>query len=220
MIGMTMSHTAPSGVAPTGLDKVFGTNPLAVGAPVADRDPFVLDMATTAASGTRVMFARRRGDEIPWGLVADADGLVTTDGDALASGGSLLPLGSTPESGANKGFGLALVVDILSGVMSGTGSGLFQTFGSEWRQGYWMAAWRLDLFVEPDDFKNDMAAMADAIHASRPRPGIDRVTIPGDRAIAERSERARNGIPLDDRVQRLAHELASDVGVPFPEPLA
>jgi LDH2 family malate/lactate/ureidoglycolate dehydrogenase len=214
MLGMSMSHTAPSALAPSSLDKVVGTNPLGFGAPVAGRHPFVLDMA----AGTRVVFARRRGEPIPWGWATDADGNVTTDAEAAGAGG-LLPLGSTAAMGGNKGFGLGLVVDILSGVLSGTGSGLFQEFGPEWRQGYWMAAWRVDAFVDVDDFKAEMARLVDGIHACRPAPGHDAVLVPGDRSAATRAARAVTGIPLDLAVVEQCLAVASAAGVPFPPPI-
>ncbi len=219
MIGMSMSHTAPSALAPSSLDKVVGTNPLGFGAPVAGRHPFVLDMATTAAAGTRVVFARRRGEPIPWGWATDADGNITTDAEAAGAGG-LLPLGSTAAMGGNKGFGLGLVVDILSGVLSGTGSGLFQQFGPEWRQGYWMAAWRIDAFVDVDEFKQEMARLVDGIHACRPAPGHDAVLAPGDRSAATRAARAVAGVPLDDAIVEQCLAVAARAGVPFPAPIA
>jgi LDH2 family malate/lactate/ureidoglycolate dehydrogenase len=219
MIGMSMCHTAPSAMPPSGLDKVVGTNPLGFGAPVAGSHPFVLDMATTAAAGTKLVFARRRGEPIPWGWASDANGEVTTDAEA-AGGGALLPLGSTAEMGANKGLGLGLVVDILSGVLSGTGSGLFQQFGPEWRQGYWMAAWRIDAFVDVDDFNQEMARTIEAIHASRPAPGHDAVLVPGDRAAASRADRAITGIPLDDGVVAQCQAFSQSTSVPFPDPIA
>jgi LDH2 family malate/lactate/ureidoglycolate dehydrogenase len=218
MIGVVMSHTAPSAVAPGGLDKVFGTNPLAFAAPVAGRHPFALDMATTAAAGTKVVVARRRGERVPSGWLIDAEGQVTTDPEAHATGGALLPLGFGDGDAGHKGFGLGLVVDILSGVLSGTGSGLFQTFGPQWRLGYWLAAWRVDAFVDADQFKGEMRRMVDAIHASRPAPGHAGVLVPGDRAEASRAERARTGISLDAAVVAQCVAVAEETGVAFPDP--
>ena len=218
MIGMAMCHTAPSAIAPGGRDKVTGTNPLAVAAPVAGHHPFAFDMATTAAAGTRVLFARRHGASIPSGWAVDADGRVTTDPEAYADGGALVPLGWS-EGAGHKGYGLALVVDILSGVLSGTGSGLFQTFGPQWRQGYWMAAWRVDAFTDLAAFKVEMARMVDAIHASRPAAGESSVLVPGDRGAASRVRRALDGIPLDDEIVRMCESFAGDTGIRFPEPM-
>lgn len=219
MIGMVMCHTAPAAVAPGGADRLFGTNPLAVAAPVAGSHPFCFDMAVTAAAGTKVQVARRLGQAIPAGWAADAEGRPTTDPEVYAAGGALLPLGMA-EGAGHKGFGLGLVVDILSGVLSGTGSGLFTQFGPDWRQGYWMAAWRVDLFCDPGEFKAELGRAFDAIRQSRPAPGTEGVLVPGDRSAAERERRGCQGIPLDPEVVRQCQALGADTGVAFPAPLA
>jgi LDH2 family malate/lactate/ureidoglycolate dehydrogenase len=218
MIGMVACSTPPSGVPPFGLDKVVGTNPVAIGAPTGGPDPFVLDMATTAAAGTKLVVARREGRPIPWGWAVDERGEVTTDAEAAGRGG-LLPLGSTPEAGAHKGFGLGLVVDILSGLLSGNGSSTFESYRPEWRQGYWMAAWRVDAFVDLDEFTSGIQHMVEFVHGSRPVPGHDPPTVPGERGAATRAERARNGIPLGPDVVSWCQDLAASVGSAFPEPL-
>jgi LDH2 family malate/lactate/ureidoglycolate dehydrogenase len=218
MIGMVACSTPPTAVAPYGLDKVTGTNPLAVGAPTGGPFPFVLDMATTAAAGTKLVVARREGRPIPWGWAVDETGQITTDAEAASRGG-LLPLGSTPEAGAHKGFGLGLVVDMLSGLLSGNGSSVFETYRPEWRQGYWMAAWRVDAFVDRDEFTSGMQELIGFVHDSRPVPGRDRLAVPGERAAASRAERTRDGVPLSPQVVAWCTELAAGVGTEFPDPL-
>ena len=205
-------------VAPGGSEKVVGTNPMAFAAPVTGRHPFVLDMATTTAAGTKLQVARRRGEAIPLGWAVDGDGRGTTDPDAALAGG-LLSLGSG-DGGGHKGFGLAMVVDILSGVLSGTGPGLTTAFGPEWRQGGWFAAWRVDTFVDPEQFAADMVHLTDSIRGSRRAPEAPAILVPGDRQAASRAERAVRGVPLDDAVVTSCQELRpARTGVPFPSPM-
>ena len=216
MVGMVMCPTLPSAVAPGGADCVFGTNPVAFAAPVAGRHPFVLDMATTTAAGTKLQHARRRGEAIPLGWAVDAEGRPTTDAVAAADGG-LLPLGSSDGAGY-KGFGLALVVDILGGLLSGTGTSTFGTYSPEWRQGYFMCAWDIAAFGDPADFARGMTTMVTTIESSRPAPGTDRVTIPGDRQAETRRRRGADGIPLDPAVADAGRALAEECRTTFPTP--
>ena len=216
LVGMVMSNTAPATVPPGGRARVVGSNPLAVAAPVAGRAPFVLDMAITAAAGTKVQVARREGRPVPPGWIVDADGRPTTDPAAWAG---LSPLGAGPDGGGHKGFGLGMVVDILSGVLSGTGSGVFASFGPDWRIGYWMAALRVDAFVDPGEFDREMVRMVDGVHATCPAPGSSGVLVPGERAAAARAERRRDGVPLDDAVVRSCRAVATETGLPFPSPI-
>ncbi|MGY1813247.1 Ldh family oxidoreductase [Blastococcus sp. SYSU D00820] len=216
LIGMVMSHTAAAVAPPGGTRPAVGTNPLAVGAPVADRPPFVFDMAVTAAAGTKVQVAAREGRSVPLGWIVDADGRPTTDPTAAA--GYLL-LGAQPDgSGGHKGFGLGMVVDIVSGVLSGTGSGLFATFGPDWRIGYWLAAWRIDAFVDRAEYDRGMRELADGLHAIPPAEGSAGVLLPGERSAALRAERRSDGVPLDAAVIENCTALGRSVGVPFPDP--
>lgn len=220
MVAMTMSHTMPAAVAPGGLDRVVGTNPLGVGVPSADDHNFVLDMATTAISGTRAMFAERAGEPLPWGVATDAEGRITTDHAARAAGGALVPLGSTPEAGAAKGLGLALVVDLLSGLLSGTGSGLHQSYGPDWAQGYWFCAFRVDLFTDPTTFRDEVAATAGIVRSSRRADGAPPVRVPGDGSAAARRRHLATGVPLPDEVVSMCERFAGELGVAFPPPTA
>jgi len=214
--GMVAANTIAATFPPGGLEPAVGTNPLAFAAPVGGAHPLVVDIALTTVSGSKVMGARRRGEPVPLGWVVDAEGRPTTDPAASSAGGSILPLGGA-EAG-HKGYGLALMVDVL-GILSGTGSGLWQHYTPEWRQGQWFAAWRIDAFVDPDEFRAEMRQLVDHIHSIRPMPGST-VLVPGDRRAACRAARASSGIPLDDDIAEQCREVAAASRVMFPEPIA
>lgn len=216
MIGMTMTHTVPAAVAPNGLDLIIGTNPIGIGVPSSDDHNFVLDMSTTAISGTKAMFAQRSGSLLPPMTAVDAHGIPTTDASSRAG---LLPLGSMAETGGGKGFGLALFVDIVSGLMSGTGSGLRQRYGPDWGQGYWFLAWRVDLFVDLESFQHQVAELSEAVRTSRPTNAGDPVRMPGDRAATTKKHRSADGVALNDDVVALCETFAAEIGVPFPPPV-
>jgi len=218
MIGMAMCNVPPIAVAGGGLDRVYGTNPIALGAPVQDDNPFLLDMATTAVAGGKLEIAARQGKPIPAGWAIDKDGNDATDALALRNGGALLPLGSHMATSSYKGYGLGIMVDILTGVLSGMGSGLFAS-RELIDQAYWFAAWRIDAFRDPAEFKADMKKMVDGLRASRPAPGFAAVKVAGDPEWAKRADRTKNGIPLDPATIDQLTELGEEIGMPFPAPV-
>lgn len=209
MIGMAMCNVVPIAVASGSLDRAYGTNPIAFAAPVLDDHPFLLDIATTAVAGGKLEIATRQGKPIPAGWAVDADGNDSDDPTILRKGGALQPLGSYTETSSHKGYGLGLMVDILTGVLPGMGSAIFE--GAR-MQGQWFAAWRIDAFRDVDGFKADMKRMVDHLRGLRPRPGIEAVLVPGDPEAAARADRTLNGIPLDaetiDQLQALGEELS------------
>jgi len=216
---MAMCNVPAIAVAGGGLDRVYGTNPIAMAAPVEGDNPFLLDMATTAVAGGKLEIAERQGKRLPPGWAVDAEGRDFDDPLALRKGGALLPLGSRMETSSYKGYGLGIMVDILCGPLSGLGSALFierQTLP----MGQWFAAWRIDGFRDVAAFKADMKRMVDHIRATRPEPGRDRVMLAGDPEWLRRADRLAHGIPLDPASVHQMQDLAAATGVPFPGPLA
>src|SRR5438067_5588525 len=167
LIGMVASNTPVAAFPPGGLGRAVGTNPFAFASPVGGGPPLVFDIAMTAASGSKVIAARLAGRTVPVGWVVDAGGNPTNDPNAQWEGGALELLGG--EVARHKGYGLALMVDVL-GVLAGNGSGIWQSPGA-WTQGHWFAAWRVDLFVDPDEFLAEMRRVADYVHDIPARPG-------------------------------------------------
>ena len=219
MVGMAMCNVPPIANAAGGLERVFGTNPIAMAAPVEGSHAFLLDMATTAVAAGKLEIATRQGKPIPPGWAVDATGATTPDPTILRQGGALLPLGSRLETSSYKGYGLGLMVDILTGVLSGTGSGLFLD-RAILAQGFWFAAWRIDAFRDPVEFKAEMRRMVDHIRATKPEPGVERVLIAGDPEAFARADREAHGIPLDAETIDLLEALGAKCGVPFPARLA
>ena len=214
LMAMVTANTPVIGIPPGGLHPLVGTNPFAFAAPVGDGPPLIVDIAMTAVSGSKVAAARHAGDLVPEGWVVDADGTPSTDPGASRSGGGLELLGG--QVAGHKGFGLALMVDAL-GMLAGNGSGIWQAaYSPDWSQGQWFAAWRVDLFIDAQEFGAEMRRVADHIAGAGTKPGF-RVLLPGARRAACRTERASRGIPLADEVVEPLRRLASEMGVTFPE---
>jgi LDH2 family malate/lactate/ureidoglycolate dehydrogenase len=215
LFGIVTANTPVSSFPPGGLRRVVGTNPFAFAAPAGEGAPLVVDIAMTGVSGSKVIAASREGRRVPEGWVLDADGNPTTDPDALMSGTGGLELLGAPVA-AHKGYGLALMVDAL-GILAGNGSGIWQGSGGKWTQGQWFAAWRIDLFLDPDEFAAELRRVADYVHDVPAKPGAT-VQLPGERRAACRIERAQLGIPLSERLVGQLQQLASETGVEFPAP--
>ncbi|MEZ4482688.1 MAG: Ldh family oxidoreductase [Dehalococcoidia bacterium] len=124
----------------------------------------------------------------------------------------------SPLTSSHKGYGLGLMVDVLTGVLNGTGPGLFVDRATL-VQGHWFAAWRIDAFRDLAEFKADMRRWLDAIRATRPEDGVDAVLIPGDPEHIARADRTANGIPLDHESIEQLTALGTETGVVFPAPL-
>ena len=119
MIGIAMTNASPL-VAPTySVERLLGTNPIAVAIPAGKQPPFVADMATTTAANGKLEILQRKNKEAPAGWIQDKDGKSSTNPHELKEGGALVPLGSDFEHGSHKGYGLGAIVDIFSAVLSG-----------------------------------------------------------------------------------------------------
>src|SRR5437867_7393970 len=176
--GLIAIHTvaAPPMVAPLGGAQArLGTNPIAFGFPM-EGDPLVIDLGTAAFMGTDLQFRQRLGLPLPEGVAIDEHGRPTTDA-AAARRGALLPFGG------HKGFALALAIHAL-GVSAQ----------------YLFIAFKPDLFVSLDEYRQALAAEIAAIKATPRQDGVAEIRIPGERAYRERARLGREGIEIDRRI--------------------
>jgi L-2-hydroxycarboxylate dehydrogenase (NAD+) len=224
LIGWAMTNSSAL-VAPLfGSTRMLGTNPLAIAFPGDEEPPIVIDLATSAVAFGKIEIARRKGLPIPEGWAIDASGGPATDPQAVYDGGALLPLGSTRELGGHKGYALAMMVDVLSGVLSGANWGPFAPAfaitqippGSVGAGiGHFFGALRIDGFIEPDEFKRQVDHLVRTLRAAPPAPGTRGPLVPGDPERAAEAERLRHGIPLIPAVAADLEALAVETGVPL-----
>jgi ureidoglycolate dehydrogenase (NAD+) len=203
MIGLAVCH-ADSLVAPYGAAKAFfGTNPLSVAIPAGEEDPIVLDMATSVAPVGKVTSAQAAGQPIPLGWAIDANGNPTTD-PASALAGALLPIGTY------KGYGLSLVVEVLSAFLAGSPFGphvpIPFTATEIQNLGQFFAALDLRRFVEPAAFKARMDQMIREIKTLPRAPGFEEVLVAGEPEARCRKRRLREGIPLTAEALKVLRE--------------
>ncbi|RYF67596.1 MAG: Ldh family oxidoreductase, partial [Cytophagaceae bacterium] len=217
------THAAPL-VAPTfSLDKMLGTNPIAVAIPAATEPTFLADFASTAVAYGKLEILQRKGQDIPLGWAQDANGNPTTDANAVKNGGALLPLGSDREHGSHKGYGLGAIVDIFSGVLSGANYGPwvppFATAGFMQANegvgsgtGHFFGAMRIDAFRPADDFKQHMDTWIQRFRSAKAVEG-QQVLVPGDPERILEADRLQNGIPVHETVIKTLEELGERFGV-------
>ncbi len=200
MIGIAMT-TGGRRVVPTeGRQALLGTNPISVAIPAGRTRPFVLDMATSVVALGKLEVAARLGRSIPTGWAIDAEGGATND-PVKGMEGALLPLGGEGTArGGHKGYGLALLVEILSGVMSGAPSppdapGPNGPLHPP-HVGHFFGALRPDLFRPLAEFRVAMDDCLETLRTSPARSGTTRVQVAGDPESETTEERAHQGIPL------------------------
>jgi LDH2 family malate/lactate/ureidoglycolate dehydrogenase len=225
MIGVAMTNTAALGVPTFARKAMFGTNPLAFAAPGLDGKMFSLDMAATTVTRGKVEVYAREGKRLPAGWAVDTRGLGTGDPAGLLDdmlnqrGGGLLPLGGEGEGfGGYKGYGLAVMVDILTALCSGgvVGGAVKDSEPRSARVCHFFMALRLDLFRPPEDFKRDMSRMLDELAALPPAEGARRVWYAGLKEREAEAESARRGVPLAEGVWETLKRTAAERGVFVP----
>jgi L-2-hydroxycarboxylate dehydrogenase (NAD+) len=222
MIGMAMTNASPL-VVPAGATQPYlGTNPICVAVPAGKHLPFIMDMATSAASNGKLEIAQRKEKQIPAGWAQTREGAETTDAHALKTGGTLIPLGSDADHSYHKGYGLGSWVDIFTGVLSGANFGLwvppFVSFldvkqGVGKGIGHFVGAWKIDGFQPASEFKDRMDAWIDGIKSLERKVGIDEVLIPGEPEHRAQAIRLKEGVPVNDKVMEDLRMLAKELGL-------
>ena len=212
MIGLATADSgrSPKVVAPFGgREARLGTNPIAIAVPSDLDAPLYLDMATSAVAHGKVSLAASRGKPIPPGWVIDRDGRQTTDPAALLkNGGALLPLGATE---GYKGSGLAVIVEILCGLLTGLGFGVEPT--GRHNDGCFLAVFKVDAFRPLAEFKREVAEFARYLKATPLAEGSTGVFYPGEIEHLREQERRRDGIDVEDATWNKLRALAEGYGI-------
>lgn len=213
-VGVAAANTRPLMPAPGGAAPVVGNNPLAVGVPTPGGEPLVLDMALSAAALGKIRLAAQEGREIPASWATDHRGRPTRDPHA-AIAGMLLP------AAGHKGFGLALIVDVLAGVLSGGAfgaavQGLYADTSRPNDCAHFFLALEPAAFGDADGFRSRVADLAHQVITSPPAPGNPRVQLPGQIEAERHSRAAASGVNVDDSVLQGLQRTAADVGAHLP----
>lgn len=219
MIGLSLTNSRPL-VAPTyGIERLLGTNPIALAAPTNLEYPFLLDMATSVVPSGKLEVYRRKEKSIPEGWVIDKEGRISTDPNAFFNGGALLPLGGLGEThGGHKGYGLSLLVDILSGLLSGGTWSKYigNTSDKNSNVCHFFLAINIEHFVPLEEFKEKITKMIEEVKSSKLHPDAKKIWIHGEKAYLTKKTRLKIGVPLYKKVFEEINSIAKELGV---EPL-
>lgn len=210
MIGLAMTNSSPQVVPTFGREARFGTNPIAVAVPAGREKYWALDMATSVVATNRLLVADRLGRAIPEGWITDLEGNPVTDPSVPRGRRLVMPLGSTPTASSYKGYGLAVWVDIMCGVLSGNGFGVRLPDG---QVGHFFGAIAIDAFIPRDEFTAMMDQLLQDLRTTPTIPGADHVTYAGEHEREIEAERRAHGIPMHTALIADLQAMADQLGV-------
>lgn len=214
-IALALTNSSPAIPVWGGRTAFLGASPFAAGVPGGTRESYVLDMAMTVIARGKIRLAALHGEPIPEGLALDAEGQPTRDAKK-AFEGVCLPFGGV------KGAALAMLMDLLAGVLTGANYGgavksLYFDHSAPQNVGHLFIAIRPDLFMPREAFEHRMDAFVERVKDLPRAAGFDEILMPGE--PEERTERMRRttGIPITNDVARDLRAEAELAGIPFPE---
>lgn len=193
MIGLAMSNTDPVIAVPNGASKAIGTNPFSFACPTGDGKSIFLDIALSSVAALKVIMAKEKGMDIPDTWLVDEDGQPTTDSSLFPQNASLQPMG------AHKGYGLAVLVEILSAVI--TGAGMLSEIAS-WNldmssvnnAGHAFIAIDIKQMISQEDFNKRISQVINELKNGPKAKGKDKIFLPGEMEWEKREKAVETGV--------------------------
>lgn len=213
LIGISMANDNPSVAAPGSRGAVTGSSPLSYAVPAGRYRPMMLDMSVATVAGGKVYAARTRGEQIPNTWLVGANGKPTTDPSGYPHIGALQP------AAGHKGYGIALLIETLAGVLSGAaithkvGSWLHDDGAGPTDHGAAFIAIDIQSMMPAEKFKQRMEGLVDEIHQSPLADGAERIYVPGEMEWERYDHSLREGIALPSDVVASLEEVATMVGL-------
>lgn len=226
VVGLVTSSATTLIMVPThGSMPVLGTNPIAFAAPAAQNDPFVLDMATTTVAANKVKVYEFHDKALPAGWAVDGQGHGVTDPTQAMQyifdrpEGGLTPLGGTPDMSSHKGYGLAVMAQLLGGTLGGSAMAARHARtrrpGDPDDIGHFFLALKPDSFRESGSFEEEVDDVLDTLRDTPPADPTQPVLVAGDPEAAERDRRLREGIPLPAALDQRLRAICQRSNVPY-----
>ncbi len=215
MIGFAATNAGPT-MAPTGgREGRLGNNAAAIAVPAGTFPPIVLDMATGAVAWGKIFVAQQQGRKIPTTWALDKQGVPTDDPNEAAHQGLIQPFGGY------KGYGLSLLIDILTGVLSGGGFSthvrtLYRHLETPAQVAHTCAALRVEAFMPLAEFQQRMDDIIGLMRSCPTAPGVERIFVPGEIECEMERRRREAGIPIHPALQAELTSLAAELGVKAP----
>lgn len=212
MVGIAMTNTRalmpPSG----GKQAMLGNNPIAIAIPACNYPDIILDMACSVAAFGKIRFAAASGQHIPADWALDIDGKPTTDPNKAIESGLILPMAS------HKGYGLALIVDLLTGLLTKSAYGpsirsIFLDPEHPECIGHFFIAININAFYSVDAFKQSVDEYISAIKTSPTREGVKEIFLPGEIEHKNFISTSETGIPIEQQIVKQLQDLGVKYGV-------
>ncbi len=211
LLGMTNSEPAMSPEG--GSQAFFGTNPIACSVPTGKGFNIKIDLATSKIARGNIIAASKKNAPIPLGWALDAEGEPTTDAHKALVGTVLTMAG-------HKGYALALMIELFSSVLSGAAIGpevgsMYKDLDRSQNVGHFFFLVSIDAFMERAEFIKRVDDMIDSLKASRKRPGVDEILVPGERSSRTARQNSELGIPVSQETLTELEEWCARLSIPF-----
>lgn len=227
MMGISMTNSAPLVIPTFGKEMVIGTNPISLAAPAKRNRPFFLDMATSVVPRGKLEVYERNQKPLPEGWAVDAQGKVTTNASEVLknmtsrAGGGILPLGGEGELYSGyKGYGMAVLVDILCGVLSGGAYANMVDVKPEGKPipaqvSHFFMALKIESFIDLNTFTSRLDDLIDHLKNSAKAENQNRIYIHGEKEYELFDKHKKEGVPLEEKVYSTLKSIGDECKVPF-----
>lgn len=214
MIGVSMTNVLAS-MPPTGSAEArIGNNAYSISFPTQDEPSVVVDGATSMSSWGKLFLCAQKGEELPDGCYIDSNGKPTVKPQDVLDGGALLPFAG------HKGYGIAVAIELLTGMLANSTLDHeiphpYKKLALPGANTFFMAAIRIDNFIDPRTFRQRMDKWIRSIRSTRKSEAAERIWLPGEKEIVTLHQRKASGIPLSTQMVNELRELAAETGVAF-----
>ncbi len=196
MVLLAMTNCEPAMSPEGGYEAFFGTNPIAASFPTGKGFPVKIDLATSTVARGNIIAAQKKGAAIPEGWALDREGNPTTDASAAL-------LGTVLTMAGHKGYALAMMVELFSGVLSGAAIGadvgsMYKNMNRQQDVGHFFCLFDIEAFLDYKEYLCRVDATIDRIKASKKRPGVEEILVPGERSARQAHINSAAGIPVSD----------------------
>lgn len=213
MVLLAMTNCEPAMSPAGGYEAFFGTNPIAASFPTGKGFPVKIDLATSTVARGNIIAAQKKGAPIPEGWALDREGRPTTDASEAL-------LGTVLAMAGHKGYALALMVEMFSGVLSGAAIGpdvgsMYKNMDRKQDVGHFFCLFDVSAFLDYDEYLRRVDATIDRIKSSKKRPRVAEILVPGERSARQARINMAEGVPLSNETVAELEQWCSRLNVAF-----